>query len=302
MSPSARRPIGANPWIWHSPITEEALAEVLPRLAGWGFDCAELPLEQPGDWQPATAVQLLGDHGLTPAAVMAVMPPGRDLVRAEPSVVRHTQDYLRQCVDAAALIGAPVVAGPVYAAVGRTWRMDDAERTATYEQWRENIAPVVTHAAEAGVRIAVEPLNRYETSLFNTVAQTVAAMDGLPARTIGVALDTYHQNIEERSLPDAVRRATGRVFHVQVCANDRGAPGDDHLDWPAFLDALDAEGHQGPLCIESFTAHNATIAVAASIWRPLAPSQDALATRGLAFLREAERRPARPTFSSPPPA
>ncbi|MFI1227196.1 MULTISPECIES: sugar phosphate isomerase/epimerase family protein [unclassified Streptomyces] len=302
MSPATRRAIGANPWIWHSPVTEKALAEVLPRLAAWGFDCVEIPLEQPGDWQPATAAELLGDQGLTPAAVLAVMPPGRDLVRAGPSVVRATQDYLRQCVDAAARIGAPVVAGPVYTAVGRTWQMDDAERTSAYEQWRENIAPVVAHAAEAGVRIAVEPLNRYETSLFNTVDQTVAAMDGLPAGTIGIALDTYHQNIEERSLPDAVRRATGRIFHVQVCANDRGAPGDDHLDWPGFLDALDDEGHQGPLCIESFTAHNATIAVAASVWRPLAPSQDALATRGLAFLRKAERRPARPAFSHPPSA
>ncbi|MEV5261673.1 sugar phosphate isomerase/epimerase family protein [Streptomyces anulatus] len=294
MRPAVRRPIGANPWIWHSPVTDGTLAEVLPRLAEWGFDCAELPLEQPGDWSAATAAGLLGDAGLTPAAVCAVMPPGRDLVRAEPAAVRGTQDYLRRCVDAAAHIGAPVVAGPVYAAVGRTWRMDDAERAAAYEQWRDNIAPVVAHAAKAGVRIAVEPLNRYETSLFNTVAQTVAAMDGLPARTVGVALDTYHQNIEERSLPEAVRQATGRLFHVQVCANDRGAPGDDHLDWPGFLDALDDEGHEGPLCIESFTSHNATIAVAASIWRPLAPSQDALATRGLAFLREVGHRPARP--------
>lgn len=299
MSAALRRAIGATPWIWHSPVTDRALAEVLPRLAGWGFDCAEFPLEQPGDWQPATTAGLLGDQGLTAAAVAAVMPPGRNLVGAEPAVIRTTQDYLRQCVDAATLIGAPVVAGPVYAAVGRTWRMTDAERAAAYEQWRENIAPVVAHAAGAGVRIAVEPLNRYETSLFNTVAQTVEAMDGLPADTVGVALDTYHQNIEERSLPEAVRQATGRIFHVQVCANDRGAPGDDHLDWPGFLDALDDEGHRGPLCIESFTAHNRTIAVAASIWRPLAPSQDVLATRGLAFLREAEHRP---TLSSPPAA
>lgn len=299
MRPALRRAIGANPWIWHSPVTDKALTEVLPRLAGWGFDCAEFPLEQPGDWQPDTAARLLSDQGLTAAAVAAVMPPGRDLVAAEPSVILPTQDYLRQCVDAAALIGAPVVAGPVYAAVGRTWPMTEAERAAAYEQWRENIAPVVAHAAGAGVRIAVEPLNRYETSLLNTVAQTMEAMDGLPADTAGVALDTYHQNIEERSLPEAVRQAAGRIFHVQVCANDRGAPGDDHLDWPGFLDALDNEGYRGPLCIESFTAHNKTIAVAASIWRPLAPSQDILATRGLAFLREAGHRPTR---SSPPAA
>ncbi|GGS07508.1 tagatose 3-epimerase [Streptomyces aureoverticillatus] len=284
-SPGADWPLGANPWIWHSPVTAAALAGLLPRLARWGFDCVELPLEQPGDWEPAATAKLLDATGLTPAAVIAVMPPGRDLVRADPTTVRATQDYLRRCVDAAHAVGAPVVAGPVYAAVGRTWRMGPAERTAAYEEWREHIAPVVEHAAHATVRVAVEPLNRYETSLLNTVAQTLDALAGLPEHGIGIALDTYHQNIEERSLPAAVEAAGNRIVHVQVCANDRGTPGADHLDWAGFLGALRAVGYRDALCVESFTAHNDAIAVAASVWRPLAPSQDALAADGLRFLR-----------------
>ncbi|MDT0269887.1 sugar phosphate isomerase/epimerase family protein [Streptomyces sp. DSM 44915] len=280
-------PIGANPWIWHSPVTDAALAETVPRLARWGFDAVELPLESPGDWAPRPVAALLATHGLRPAAVVAVMPPGRDLVCAEPATVRRTQDYLLHCVDAAQATGAPVVAGPVYAAVGRTWRMTPAERTAAYAQWREYLAPVVEQAVAAGVRLAVEPLNRYETSLLNTVGQTLTALAGLPPEGVGLALDTYHQNIEERSLVGAVREAAGRIAHVQVCANDRGAPGADHLDWPGFLRALPAAGYTGPLCLESFTAHNDSIAVAASVWRPLADSQDALATDGLAFLRRA---------------
>ncbi|MFC7303799.1 sugar phosphate isomerase/epimerase family protein [Streptomyces monticola] len=279
------RKVGANPWIWHSPVTGEALRTVLPRLAGWGFDCAELPLEQPDDWDPASCAKLLHATGLSPAAVIAVMTPGRDLVAADPATVRTTQDYLRRCVDSAHAIGAPVVAGPLYTAVGRTWRMDAKARSAAYAEWREHIAPVADYARRAGVRLAVEPLNRYETSLLNTVAQTLDALDGLPADAIGIALDTYHQNIEERSLPAAVRAAGSRIVHVQVCANDRGAPGADHLDWPGLLRELNATAYQGPLCIESFTAHNDAIAVAASVWRPLADTQDALATDGLGFLR-----------------
>ena len=282
-------PVGANPWIWHAPVTGAALAETVPRLAGWGFDAVELPLESPGDWAPATVAALLKRHELAPAAVVAVMPPGRDLVRAEPTTVRRTQDYLLHCVDAAQATGAPVVAGPVYTAVGRTWRMDRAERAAAYAEWREYLAPVVEQAIAAGVRLAVEPLNRYETSLLNTVGQTLTALDGLPPEGIGVALDTYHQNIEERSLPGAARQAAGRIVHVQVCANDRGTPGLDHLDWTGFLRALPEAGYTGPLCIESFTAHNDTIAVAASVWRALADTKDAIATGGLAFLRGATR-------------
>jgi D-psicose/D-tagatose/L-ribulose 3-epimerase len=213
------------------------------------------------------------------------MPPDRNLVRTDAQTVAVTQDYLRRCVDAAHAMSAPTVAGPVYTAVGRTWRMDRLERAAAYAELRENLAPVVDHARAAGVRIAVEPLNRYETSLLNTVGQTLDALAGLPEDSIGLALDTYHQNIEERSLPDAVRRAAGRIVHVQVCANDRGTPGADSLDWPGFLTALTTSGYRGPLCIESFTAHNDAIAIAASVWRPLAATQDAIATEGLAFLR-----------------
>jgi D-psicose/D-tagatose/L-ribulose 3-epimerase len=78
---------------------------------------------------------------------------------------------------------------------------------------------------------------------------------------------------------------------MQVCGNDRGAVGDDHIDWNATLDSLDAVGYSGPLNLESFTGENETIATAASIWRPLAPSQDRLATDGLSHLRRLLRSP-----------
>lgn len=283
-------PIGANPWIWHAPVTGTALARTIPRLGHWGFDAVELPLEAPGDWSPARVSGLLSACGVRPVAVVAVMTPGRDLVHASPETVRATQEYLLRCVDAAYEVGAPVVAGPVYAAVGRTWRIPAGERPGVYAAFRDGLGPVVEHAGAAGVRIAVEPLNRYETSVLNTVGQTLEALDGLPEDTVGVALDTYHQNIEERGLDIAAHEAAGRTAHVQVCANDRGTPGNDSLDWCGFLRELVAGGYEGPLCIESFTAHNDSIALAASVWRPLADSQDAIAVEGLAFLRSAFSR------------
>ena len=73
---------------------------------------------------------------------------------------------------------------------------------------------------------------------------------------------------------------------MHASANDRGAPGSDHIDWPGFRDAIRDTGYDGPIVIESFTAENETIATAASVWRPLEASQDAIAVDGLAFLRE----------------
>ncbi|MDQ3787177.1 MAG: sugar phosphate isomerase/epimerase [Actinomycetota bacterium] len=279
-----RHAIGVNTWVWTSPLTDAALAELAPRISAWGFDVVELPVENPGDWDPVRAKALLDDLGLA-ASVVLVMGDGRELVAADATTVLSTQDYLRHVVDVAEVVGSPVIAGPAYASVGRTWRMSDEERRTRYAELRDGLAPVAEHAAAAGVRIGVEPLNRYETSLINTVDQALDALDGLPD-TVGIALDIYHMNIEETDVAAAVRRAGPRLVHVQVCANDRGAPGADHLDWQGFLTALDDTGYGGPLVIESFTAENATIATAASVWRPLARTQDAIATDGLAFLRK----------------
>lgn len=282
------RPLGVNTWVWTSPLDDAALRELAPRVAGWGFDVIELPVESPGDWDPPAARRLLDDLGLR-ASVVLVMGEGRELVATDAATVAATQDYLRRVLDAAAEVGSPVAAGPAYASVGRTWRMTPAERTAAYAELAENLGPVVDHARAAGVVLGIEPLNRYETSLLNTVDQALAAIAPLPADGCGLALDVYHLNIEEADPVAAIRRAGARLVHVQVCANDRGAPGADHLDWPALLAAVDDTGYAGPLVIESFTGENATIATAASIWRPLAPSQDELATAGLAFLRSAVR-------------
>ena len=278
------RALGVNTWVWTSPLTGAGLEEIAPRVAAWGFDVVELPVEDVGDWDPGRARDLLDGLGPAPRIVL-VMGPGRELVATDPGTRRATQDYLRAVVDAAAAVGSPVAAGPAYASVGRTWRMSAAERASLAAELADALGPVVEHAAQAGVRLAVEPLNRYETSVLNTVGQGLELLADLPSEHCGLALDVYHMNIEEQGIPEAILRAGDRVAHVQVCANDRGAPGADHLDWHGIVGALDAIGYSGPLVIESFTAENATIATAASVWRPLAATQDAIAVDGLAFLR-----------------
>ena len=277
-------PIGANTWIWTSPATDERIAELAPRIREWGFDVIELPIEQPGDWDSGRTAELLDALGLG-ATVCAVMPDDRDLTSEDPDCVSRTQAYLRHCVDAAARIGSTVVAGPIYAPVGHTPLLDADARRRTIRSLVDALRPVADHAAASGAALAIEPLNRYETSLVNTVEQALEVIEALDSPGCGLALDTFHMNIEESDPAGAIRAAGSRLHHVQVCGNDRGAPGSDHIDWPSHAAALSDIGYGGAICIESFTAENRTIARAASIWRPLAPSQDRLATDGLAFLR-----------------
>jgi D-psicose/D-tagatose/L-ribulose 3-epimerase len=278
-------PLGANAWIWVSPLTDERLTDLAPRVRAWGFDVLELPIEQHGDWDPAHAAEVLQEHGLRPTVAVA-MGPGRELCGADAGTVAATQSFLRECVDTAAVLGAGAIAGPIYASTGRTWRMTADERRRAYAELRDGLRPVADYAAERGVKVAIEPLVRYETSVINTVEQALEAIDGLPPEGCGLLVDTYHANVEEKDFAAAFTLAGDRLAHVHASANDRGAPGADHIDWPAFRDALRSAGYDGPVVIESFTAENETIATAASVWRPLAASQDAIAVDGLAFLRE----------------
>lgn len=281
---SDRLPLAVNTFVWYSPLTDEHIATIAPRLVKWGFDGVELPLENPGDWDPKRAREVMEQHGLR-SVIGAVFCPGRELTVASADVISDTSAYLRHCIDVAAAQGAPLVIGPMYTSVGRTWRTTADERQAAIAELRESIKPLAAYAGEQGVRLAFEPLNRYETSLVNTVEQVLEVIDGLPSEAVGLNLDTYHQNIEEKSIGGALRLAGERLIHLQVCANDRGAPGNDHLDWGDIRAALIAIDYAGMLGIESFTSENESIATAASIWRPLATSQDVLAQEGLAFLQ-----------------
>ncbi|MFF2632855.1 sugar phosphate isomerase/epimerase family protein [Microbacterium sp. NPDC058021] len=276
------RTIGVNTWVWTSPLTDPSLARLAPRIAAMGFGAVELPLESVGDWSASRARDLLDSLGLR-AVVVGAMGPGRSLLERAGNVAA-TQQYLTVCIQAARTLGAPVVAGPFYAPTGVTWRMSAEEREDAAAQLRRNLAPLADLAGDNGVTLAIEPLNRYETSVVNTVEQALDVFGPLLGRGVGLALDTYHLNIEEKRPTDAIRAAGPAIAHVQVCGSDRGPVGDDHTDWPAVLAALDDAGYGGILGVESFTGDNATIAVAASVWRPLAASQDDLAVRSLAYL------------------
>lgn len=276
--------LGANLWIWESPVTIDVIRQYAPRLAAWGFNLIELPLEHAGAWDPHEARHILDTVGLQ-AAVCAVMAPGRDLTSTDHVTVSDTQGYLRSCVNVAAIVGARVVAGPIYAPTGQTGPISDDERSRCIKAVADNLRDVLEAAEHVDVVLAVEPLNRFETSLFNTVDQTMVLIELVNRPSLGLLLDTFHMNIEERDLGSAIRRAGRHLVHFHACGNDRGAPGGDGIDWNEVRTALEDVGYQGALSIESFTSANRTIATAASIWRPLAPSQDDIATDGLAFLQ-----------------
>jgi D-psicose/D-tagatose/L-ribulose 3-epimerase len=274
---------GASTFIWTSPFGDDKL-ELLRRVAGLGFDILEVCIEDPSRVTAAAVAQAAADAGVD-VLVCGAFGPGRDVSNENPTVREQAIEYLRTCIDLAAGVGSPVVAGPMYATTGVTRMLPDDERAEQWERAVEGLRTGADYAAQRGVTLAIEPLNRFETDLVNTVEQGVRLCRDIGGDNVGLLLDTFHMNIEEKDIGDAIRLAGPFVRHFHTCENDRGAPGTGHVEWDDVFGALDDIGYGGPAVIESFTPDNKEIARAVSLWRPLAADGDALASEGLAFLR-----------------
>jgi D-psicose/D-tagatose/L-ribulose 3-epimerase len=276
--------IGVNTWVWVAPLTTEELEWLVPHIKSLGFDWIELAIEDIALVDLQRARQLIEAHGLG-VSVCAAMGPDRDLIHPDPDIRANGMAYIRECVDAAQTLGAHIVGGPLYSAVGRVWKQTPEEREQDMLLLIDQLRALADYAAPRDVRLGVEALNRFETSFVNLIDQSIEIVDRVDHPACKVMVDTFHANIEESKLGDALRRAGDRLIHVHTCENDRGAPGTGHLPWEDVAAALKDINYQGACVIESFTNKVETIAKAAAIWRPLAPSQDDLARNGLQFLR-----------------
>jgi len=277
--------IGINAWVWTSPVNTAEFGRLAPLVKKMGFDLIEFGVEGTSDLDYARGAQIARDNGLA-VSVCAAMGPDRDLIHSDEGIRKNGMEYVRHCIDAAKTMGAPHVAGPLYSAVGRTWQATDDERKRDTDLLVRQLTDLSKYAADRGVALAVEPLNRFETSFMNLAAQAIEVVDRVGHPACGILLDTFHMNIEERSIGDAIRAAGKRMRQLHTCENDRGAPGSGHVPWREVADACRDIGFKGPYVIESFTNKVKTIARAAAIWRNFALTQDALAEGGLRFLRE----------------
>lgn len=275
---------GVNAWVWTSPVTTAELEKLAPHVAQMGFDWIEVPLESLDDLDFRRGAEIIKEHGLG-VSCCAAMGPDRDLVHPDPAIRENGMAYIRGAIEATATLGATNLVGPIYSAVGRTWQMTDEERARDTDLLVENLSRLADYARPYGVVLCIEPLNRFETSFINLATQAIEVVDRVNSPHCQVMLDTFHMNIEEKSLGEAIRAAGPRLKHFHACENDRGAPGSGHVPWNDVAEALRAIGYEGPVVIESFTAKVKSIARAAAIWRALALTQDDLARDGLAFLR-----------------
>jgi sugar phosphate isomerase/epimerase len=242
--PLARGRFGVSAWIYG----DAPLPETLGRIAAAGYDGVELPGE-PERWRHADLRRWLADHGLAPVALTAscMVDTERDLAHPDARVRGVAVDYLRRCLGLAAEIGAPLVQ---MLASGEPRLAPITSRDA---EWVGSVAGMQAAAREAeriGVRIAVEPLNRYEAYLVTSAAEALAYLDAVGSPAVGMTLDLFHANIEEPDVSASIRAAGSRLWHVQVADTTRRGLGHGHLDLGAVMDALATIEYGGALVVE----------------------------------------------------
>src|SRR5690606_34030001 len=215
------------------PFTREHLL-TLARMKATGCDFVELLVPEPGELDLAEVRAALADHGLD-VVLAARVNLSRDLASPDDAAHEAGLRYLEFCIESASALGATLVGGPLYGApmvfAGRSpSHVAPPDRVRKVDRVVQALTRASTRAADAGVKLCIEPLNRFETDVANTTDHALALADAVASPSVGVMLDTFHMNMEDPSIPDAIRRAGSRLYHFQANENHRGFVGSGHID------------------------------------------------------------------------
>ncbi|TVQ39471.1 MAG: sugar phosphate isomerase/epimerase [Spirochaetaceae bacterium] len=282
MANDPRIRIGVNTFLFASPFLTES-CNLFPLFKSLGAQGVEIALENRGDVDADRTFEALQKAELHCIAVCGAYGPRRDL-RGSADDQKTALSYMRDCIDACVALGAKLFVGPHYSVVGRAGAETvDAKR----EQWKlviGHLREICKYAADRGVTLGVEPLNRFETDFININEDAKRLCEDVGAANIGVHIDLFHAGIEERNLPLSIIETGDRLVHVHAADNYRGAPGTGTFDWQGIRDALELVKYRGWVVLETFTPNVEIIAKAAAIWRDFEPSNEILARKGLTYL------------------
>ncbi len=228
-------------------MRDEPLEETVARLARCGYDGIELNGE-PALYDSGEVRDCLDRHGIAAWGAVTLMEhEGRDLLHPDRYVRNGTETYLRDTIDLVAAIGGRTLCC-VPSTIGKTAPLADAG-----SEWRwavEGLRRVGEHAGERGVRIALEPITRFETYFLNRGEQAARLADEVGLPNVGLCLDAYHMNMEEADPLAAIRAAGDRLFDFHVADSNRLPAGAGGLDWGEILATLAEVGYDDYLTVE----------------------------------------------------
>ena len=234
-----------GPWIFR-----EDLEKSIAKAARLGFDGIELFTPTAGAVNPEALAVRLQETGLALAAVgtgAGKVLQGLTLTDADPAVRKRAVSFIADMISFGARFGAPAIIGSMQgnAAAG-------VARETVFEWLAAGLTTLAGHAHREGVPLIYEPLNRYETNLLTTLEEAAAFLRALGSPNMSLLADLFHMNIEEHSLPGAIRKVGSAIGYVHFADSNRRPAGMGHTPMQEIADALQAVGYQGYLSAEAF--------------------------------------------------
>lgn len=266
-----------NLLLWGTQV-DESLFPTLELIQEIGFEGVEVPIFDPNPKQWEMWRKKLDNLGLY-RACDTFCGADTNLLSADTAIRANAINFLKGCIDCAAVLGADKLMGPFHGALGVF-----TGKAATTDEWKrsiEGIQLLADYAQQQGITLGLEYLNRFELLVTSCIEELIQFVDEVNHPNCQIMFDTFHANIEEKSVADAIREANSRICFVQLSENDRSTPGKGHQDWQAIFKSLKDIHYDTWVSIEAFGPK----LPAANIWRKMFESEEQLMRDGLNFIK-----------------
>lgn len=273
--------IGISAFAWTTRFQPEHL-RVISSLHEHGIAGFEIPIFDPTAIDAHAIRRAMEEHDIE-CTVCAILPSGINPISPDEAIRHRSIEHLLECVTTSAAMGAKLLGGPIYAPIGYL-----PVRRRTDEEWKWAVE-CFQHVGDLldahEMNLSIEPVNRSETFFMKTAVEAKAFCDAVDNPRIGITIDTFHANIEEKSIPDAAVSAGDRLMHIHASENDRGLLGSGHVDFPRIVSALLRIGYEGFLMIEGFGYSRDEANLLGRLWADPTISPEDIAFQGAAYLR-----------------
>jgi D-psicose/D-tagatose/L-ribulose 3-epimerase len=251
----------------------------IEKTAEYGFDILEIILPSSLDFDAKTTKKLLDDNRISGRCTLNL--PANCHIPLYPE---QATSLIKSALDKVAEMEGDFLGGVLHSAIGKfTGNSCTKEEKIIIQQVFTEVAD---YASKRNITIAPEPINRYESYVFTVADEVLDMIESIGKPNIGLHLDTFHMNIEERNFYDPIILAGNRLKHVHITESDRGMTGEGNVHWDDFFKALAAINYQGPLVLENFSSEITALVGPTSLWRPSKYSSEDLAKGSLAFMRK----------------
>ncbi|PHR95297.1 MAG: isomerase [Blastopirellula sp.] len=275
--------LGFNMLLWTSSVSEEhfPIFDVLKKI---GYDGIELPIFEGTPEQFEIVGKAAKDSGLRTTAVCILPDEKHDCLSDEENIREAALGHIHWAIDCLEAAGGELLCGPFHQPLGLFTGEPPSEKQ------HSNLVGVhkraAVYAADRNIKLAIEPLNRFECYVMNTVDVAASIVKRVDASNYGLLYDTFHANIEEKDPVGIIAPNLGSINHVHFSENDRGTPGKGHVPWEPTIAALKYGGYDGWCTIEAFGRALPDLAAATRVWRDFFPSREEVYRFGHDFLRE----------------